>query len=295
VIGPETNYRTQAGYRLAVNAYRRALDNWPAPSQQQAVPTRIGQTFVLSWGEPSSPPLVLLHGSAANSSSWGMDAKRFASVFRVHAIDLPGETGKSTGLRPPYAGSAYPDWLSDVFDALQLRSTSIAGLSLGGWLGLKFAAAHPERVVRLALLAPGGVAPARKSFMLKAAFYRPFGKWGIQRVTNMVFAPHQAPPGAAEGFAFMLRHYRARRDTLPLITDEELSRVTPPVFLLGGGRDGLLDMASTDARLARLLPDYTSVVDPNAGHALIGKGETVMEFLCRGLPVTTAAPSPAAT
>jgi pimeloyl-ACP methyl ester carboxylesterase len=274
--------------------YERALDHWPEPLQQQTIPTRIGATFVVSWGDPSNPPLVLLHGSAANSSSWGMDAKRFASAFRVHAIDLPGETGKSTGLRPPYAGSAYPDWLSDVFDALELQSASIAGLSLGGWVGLKFAAAHPQRAARLALLAPGGVAPARKGFTAKAALYRPLGKWGIERVTNLVFAPHQAPPGTAEGFAFMLRHYKARRDTLPLITDEELSRVAMPVFLLGGGRDGLLDMAKTHARLARLLPDYNSVVDPNAGHALIGKGGALMEFLRPGLPVTTAAPSPAA-
>ena len=180
-MGPEANYRSETGYRLAMKAYERALDNWPEPPQQQTVPTRIGATFVLSWGEPSNPPLVLLHGSAANSSSWGMDAKRFGSAFRVHAIDLPGETGKSTGLRPPYAGSAYPDWLSDVLDALALPSASIVGLSLGGWLGLKFAAAHPQRAARLALLAPGGVAPARKGFIARAALYRALGKWGISR------------------------------------------------------------------------------------------------------------------
>ena len=273
------NYRSERGYQLAMEVYDRQLAELPVDAEQQRVPTSIGDTFVLSWGDAAHPPLVLLHGSAANSATWGADAARFAEHFRVYAIDLPGETGKSTPVRPPYAGPAYVEWLSDVLDALRIERAAVAGLSLGGWLALRFGAAHPSRVDRLAVLAPGGVAPARKKFLITAAVFQLLGRRGIERITRLVFSPQPPPPGVAEGFAFMLKHYRARRDSLPVISDEELSRISAPTLVLGGAKDALLDMPATCARLGSLVPNATIHLDPAGGHAILGEGARVVEFL----------------
>jgi pimeloyl-ACP methyl ester carboxylesterase len=281
-MNPASNYRSERSYQLAMEIYNRQLARWPVVAQQRMIPTAIGETFVLSWGETGNPSLVLLHGSAANSSTWGSDAVRFGERFRVHAIDLPGETGKSTGVRPPYEGSAYIEWLSEVLDGLTIERTAVAGLSLGGWAALRFAAARPARVDRLAVLAPGGVAPARKKFAFTAAVFPLFGQRGIERVTRLVFSPQPAPPGAAEGFAFMLKHYRARRDTLPVIPDEELSRISAPALVVGGAKDALLDMPATCERLERLVPHATIHLDPALGHASLGDGDRVAGFLSSG-------------
>ena len=280
-MNPALNYLSAEAFEQAMAFYEHAIATWPMPAEPGTVTTRFGHTFVLSWGAPDGPPLILLHGSAANSSTWALDAATLGAAFRVHAVDLPGETGKSTGYRPPYDASAYPDWLSDVLDELGLGSAPIAGLSLGGWVALKFAAANAARVEKLVLLAPGGVAPAREAFEAAADSEIGRGEAGIRRLVSALFAPHSPPPGVAEAFVFMHSIYKTRRDTLPVLTDEELDRIAVPVLLLGGARDAVLDIPATDARLRRHLARYESEIDPHGGHAFVGKGAKLVEFLRR--------------
>ena len=273
-----SNYKSPQAERVALDIYDRAIANWPVPVEQVRVATRLGETFVLAFGDSNRPPLVLLHGSAANSSTWGGDAAAYAREFRVYAIDLPGETGKSTPARPPYAGRAYAEWLTEVLDGLELERVHIAGLSLGGWAAMRFAASAPERVDQLALIAPGGLAPAKKGFVLKAALFSPFGMWGIRRITSVVFSPDTPPPGADEAFAFGLRNYNARRDNLPVVTDSELRELSMPVFFIGGDRDALLDTHAGAERLRRLVPHAQIKVLEGRGHALLGTAEDVLRF-----------------
>jgi pimeloyl-ACP methyl ester carboxylesterase len=274
-----TNYRTPGAERVAMAEYDRAIERCAVACETVFVPTSVARTAVIALGDPQSPPLVLLHGSASNATTWLGDAARFANHFRVYAVDLPGETGKTDPVRPPYPGTAYPTWLGEVFDGLRIATAAVVGLSLGGWCGLRFAASKPDRVTKLALLAPGGLAPARVGFMLRAMLYRPFGMWGIRRTADLVFAPQVAPPGVAEAFAFGLKNYKARRDVLPVVTDDELRALTMPVLFLGGEGDALLNTRAGAGRLRAIVPAAKVHELPGAGHALIGMGSRVLEFL----------------
>jgi pimeloyl-ACP methyl ester carboxylesterase len=79
--------------------------------EQRIVPTRQGNTFVVVSGNPSSRPVVLLHGSGANSAWWMRDATAWAQHHRVYAVDVIGEPGLSAPSRPPLASPAYAEWL----------------------------------------------------------------------------------------------------------------------------------------------------------------------------------------
>ena len=50
--------------------YREHLDAWPVPHEELRVATGAGETFVVVSGPVDAPPLVLLHGSGANTSTW---------------------------------------------------------------------------------------------------------------------------------------------------------------------------------------------------------------------------------
>ena len=283
-----TNYKSPAAARRAAIIYDRSIAAWPVPVERRTIGTSLGDTFLLAFGDAGAPPLVLLHGSAANSSSWAGDAAEYARYFRVYAVDLPGETGKSTPVRPSYFGSAYSEWLAQVFDGLGIESAAVVGLSLGGWCGTKFAAASPKRVAQLVLLAPGGLAPSKSSFLFRAMLYRPLGMWGIRRICDLVFAPEPTPPGVDEAFAFGLRNYKPRRDNLPLITDSELGRLGMPLLFVGGDGDRLLDTAAGAARIASRAPRATVVELAGHGHALVGTAPRVVEFLVRTADVAAA-------
>jgi len=94
-------YTSDAGRQLVEGQHGRLLDRWPVTCEQQMVSTRQGDTFVVISGEPSAPPLVLFHGSGANSASWLRDVATWAEHHRVFAVDMIGEPGLSAPSRPP--------------------------------------------------------------------------------------------------------------------------------------------------------------------------------------------------
>lgn len=81
-------------------------------------------------GDPSLPPLVLLHGWAQSSACWGEGLlKDLAESFRVLAVDLRGH-GYSDAPQSGYADSA--NWAGDVDAVLRAEDIS-SGAILLGW------------------------------------------------------------------------------------------------------------------------------------------------------------------
>jgi pimeloyl-ACP methyl ester carboxylesterase len=177
-------YKSAAGEQAIMAWYDAALTRWPVPYTTLTVPTRHGQTFIIASGEESAPPLVLLHGAGSNSTIWAGDVTDYSRRYRVLAVDLLGEPGKSAPNRPRWDGPAYAEWLEDVFIALKLKAVTIIGLSQGAWTGLKFAVYQPERVKALVVLSPGGINPDKPSFVVRALPLLLRGRWGIRRINR---------------------------------------------------------------------------------------------------------------
>ncbi len=272
-------YKSTAGEQAVLALYDSLLAQWPVPSETFHIPTRHGQTFVIASGPATAPPLLLLHGAGTNSAMWGGDVAAYSQDYRVYAVDLPGEPGKSAPNRPPWAGPAYTEWLEDVLAALAIDQVSLVGLSQGGWTALKFATAQPDRVNKLVLLTPGGITPDKMSFLFRAMGLMLLGRWGLRRLNRILFANQPVPDGVDEVLILMTTHFKPRVGVLPRFTDEELQRLTMPVLLLVGSHDALRDGRKIVARLEKLLPQLTAIVIPGAGHALINTTNQIIPFL----------------
>lgn len=272
-------YKSAAGEQAVMAFYDATLARWPVPYEALTVPTRHGATFAIACGESAAPPLALLHGAGTNSLMWGGDVPVYARRYRVVAIDLIGEPGKSDPNRPAWDSPAYAEWLEDVFDSLHIDRAAIAGLSQGGWTALKFATSCPERVSKLVLMTPGGIIPDRTSFIVRALLLSLLGTWGNQAMLRLLFADQPVPEGTAAVMALLNRHFKPRLGVLPIFSDEELRCLTMPTLLLGGAKDALRDLDAIAARLRALLPALTVRIIPGAGHALIGTAGYVESFL----------------
>lgn len=279
MMSREELYYSIAAANAVMSLYDSLLANWSTPHETALVPTRHGETFVITSGNPLAPPLVLLHGSGSNATIWLHDITQYRDQYYVVALDMPGDPGKSAPNRLPWSGPAYNEWLTDVLDELNIGKVSVAGMSLGGWAAARFASACPERVERLVLMCPGGMAPTHAMFMPRAILASLFGKWGMRRLVQALFADQPIPPGTMDVVMLVNRSFRARMETLPLIPDEELTRLTMPTLLLGGTKDILCDMEKTAERLRPRLPHLTITFIPGAGHALINTVPHVLHFL----------------
>ena len=278
-MNTESIYKSPAGKSQIMAFYDAVLARWPVPYETFNLPTRHGETFVIASGEKSAPPLVLLHGSASNAVSWVGDVPEYSQHFRVYAVDLPGEPGKSAENRPAWDGPGFAEWLEDVLDGLKIQKTALLGISQGGWTALKFATTRPERVTRLVLLAPGGVMPTRPAFILKAVILSMFGRWGAERINRIVFGKQPIHPEAVKFMDAIMTHFKARIGKEYLFSDDELKRLNMPTLLIGGTEDALIPMESVIPRMQKLVPQLKAVLIPGMGHALINMAERIIPFL----------------
>ncbi len=102
--------------------------------------------------------LVFLHGGGLDHAllSWKEVIAAIGNQYDIHAIDLLGY-GDSDKPDLEYSIPLYVDMLHEVLGQLHIEKTHLAGLSLGGGIGIGFALRYPQQVDRLVLVAAYGL------------------------------------------------------------------------------------------------------------------------------------------
>ncbi|WP_288446728.1 alpha/beta hydrolase [uncultured Chryseobacterium sp.] len=276
-----TVFRSEIHKKRVLEHYDNALANFKGNIRQQVVSTNFGQTHVLSYGNEDHPKLILLHGANSNAASWMKDFALYSKEYKVYAIDIIGEPGKSEPNRLPYDGNDYSNWLNEVFQQLKITEASLVGLSQGGWLAVKFAARYPEKVSKLVILSPGGIVKTKLSFVLKAIFFSLLGAAGKRKINKLITGSQKIDQPVLDFMNLMQSSVDARIDKEYIFSDEELKSMTMPVFFIGGADDAVRDSRQIKERLEGLLPDFECYIDPDKGHVLIGLADTINDFLLR--------------
>ena len=149
-------FKTEDGKARYVAAYDAALADWPVPYDEIDVPTRLGPTHVIASGDPDAPPLLLLPSFAGTAVVWRLNAEALSQRFRIYAVDVIGQPGKSQARRPIRNRREYAAWMADLLDGLGVARASIVGCSFGAFLAINPAVMTPDRVERIVLISPAG-------------------------------------------------------------------------------------------------------------------------------------------
>lgn len=156
--------------------------------------TLSGGVTHLRWdGNVRGPVAVCIHGLTSSSYVWDDLASRLSLMgFRVLRYDL---YGRGFSDRPGGAQDR-TFFLSQLDELLESQGLTgdltLFGYSMGGSIAACFAAAHPERVDRLVLLAPAGLGVtagplaefARRTPVVGDWLMRIMGGWNIRRTTR---------------------------------------------------------------------------------------------------------------
>src|SRR5262245_46877476 len=204
-------------------------------------------TRVLECG--AGTPLILMHGTGGHLEAYARNLRALASRHRVIAYDYPGH-GWTTTTDVDLEIETYLQHLTQLMDALGLASAHLSGESLGGWVAVKFAARHPERVGRLVLNTPGGTMATpevmeRIRSLSQAAADDPSDErirarleWLMAdpgSVTDELVAIRRGVYGRP-GFAESMRHILCLQDPevrrRNLVTDDELRAITAPTLVV---------------------------------------------------------------
>ncbi|MGY0499107.1 alpha/beta fold hydrolase [Nocardia sp. FBN12] len=273
-------YKSDEGRRLVEQRYREHLDAWPVPHEELRIDTGVGETFVVVSGPADAPPLVVLHGSGANASTWRGDIADWSRSFRVYAVDLPGEPGFSAPTRLALDSDATANWLDEVIDGLGLDTVAMVGMSLGGWTALDYVQRRPGRVTTLVLLCPGGLGKHRYGWLVKAIGLRMIGRHSVRDMARTGLGVNGAEADSIiDDIELTFTHFSPRPGKLPVFRDEQLREVDIPVLVIVGERDALFDSAGTAERARGAFPRGEVRVLPGVGHALLNQTAAVREFV----------------
>jgi pimeloyl-ACP methyl ester carboxylesterase len=309
--GSRSPFKTPEGEAAYLAAYEAAMKLWPVPYEEREIPTRFGMTHVVISGPKEAPPLVLLHGYMATLMMWAPNIADFSKEYRVYAVDVMGQPGRSVPAEPIRDRADFVAWLSATLDGLQLGRVSLAGMSFGGWIALGYAVAKPERVEKLVLLSVGGFLPMAKQFTVRGMLMvfwptrltvTPFMHWlGVKE--NPADPATHGMGNLVELTYLGLKYFRMPQETariMPIVfTDGELRSVQMPTLVLFGDHEVICDPAAALARALRLIPDCRGELVPGPRHDMCASQHRlvdarVLDFLKKRRPENQKKPTPSA-
>lgn len=258
---------------------------WRMGLQQNTVVLQGQKVHFVSGGE--GEPLVLVHGLAGRSEDWfALIPLLIQDGYRIYALDLLGY-GQSARPDADYSISFEENVVREFMDSQNLGQADLAGWSMGGWISLKFAADHPERVHKLILLDSAGL----KFDAVNAPLLRPRTEAGLAKMMQ-VLTPH--PPTIPGFYARDLLRDFAREDWIidralksmysgKDLMDGKLDSVTMPVLLIWGKQD-VLTPPSIGEEMHQWMAHSQLVVVDGCGHLAPVEcsgvvGQTMVNFL----------------
>ncbi len=96
-------------------------------------------------------PVILLHGFLENHSMWSPFLKQLTLSYRVICIDLLGH-GNTECIGYVHSMEDMAEAVNAVISHLDINTAQLIGHSMGGYVGLAFAKAHPQKTTALCLL-----------------------------------------------------------------------------------------------------------------------------------------------
>lgn len=255
--------------------------------------TTVGATVVRHRPRRSTRATVLLHGAAGSWTTW-TPVLQAGDVPEPVLVDLPG--WGDAGLTPPPTVDAACDAVVRALEHLGYTEWDVVGHSLGGFLALHLAAAHPRRVRSVTLVSGTTWSVIESVSHPVAGLFALPGFTGLWRVMQALAALGPVGRGLVAGLArarllraavFPLFRHPFRvpasvvdslaREVRPVAfaaaaalakgypADELWAAIGCPVTALKGDRDVFVRDDDLE-RLRAVVPHARTIVVPDCGH-----------------------------
>jgi pimeloyl-ACP methyl ester carboxylesterase len=146
------------------------------PASHSFISQRLRLHYV-DWGNPTAPPLLLLHGGRDHCRSWDWVAQELRDRFHIIAPDLRGHGDSAWSPDGDYSMGAYVYDLAQLIHQQNLAPLTIVAHSLGGNIALRYTGIYPENVSRIIAIEGMGPSPRMLEERKAVAVRTRWRKW----------------------------------------------------------------------------------------------------------------------
>lgn len=245
-----------------------------------------GMTHYRWLGPARGPVAVCVHGLTTPSDAYLGVAEGLARLgYRILIYDLYGR-GYSDRPSTPQDAAHFHLQLSELLEHEGLQDDlTVFGYSMGGMIAAGFAAAHPERIRRLVLLAPAGIEMAQNGFWKIVRGWPWLGDWLFlalfPRFHRRGTEAERPLPKDVPGIVDIQQAELRRQGFVPAVLSSlrgmlsadmehahrELHRARVPVVAIWGREDTVIPISAM-GRLAKWNRTALQEVVEGAGHGL---------------------------
>lgn len=237
-------------------------------------------------GDPSKPPLILIHGLGSDLQIFRWNAREWAEHFHVFALDLPGH-GQSAKPAIPYSLNLFQRIIRGFMKRKKLQKTRLLGYSMGGLISTLFTANHPDLIERLVLLAPAGyrsektpistikrmarvlknpLYPLVRDSLFKKRFHSFYHRFTPEM--DVLFEEALAISERRDYLGWLQAVGQSLESILRNPGNPAYGKVKAPTLILFGENDRIVP-ASCARPMAQEIPGATVRIYPNCGHSLV--------------------------
>lgn len=256
----------------------------------------------LQAGPEDGEVVLFLHGSGNGASGYSNFKGNYPVLAEAgYRCIVPDMVGFGYSDKPEdvdYHLDYFVESLKQSLDTLGIDKVTLVGNSLGGAVALGFALAHPDRLARLILMAPGGLNDLPDYLAMPGmadmfALFQSEEPVTEARMKEFFIKAFVVNPDCVddelvhERFEMMkLQNPRVMQTLVVPNMTEELGRIKTPTLTLWGLNENMMPDSGI-MRLAKGLPNGRMVLVPNCGHWVMIEHQdlfnrTVLDFLAHG-------------
>ena len=251
-------YKSELGKKEIFRLYDEKLAELNIEYTTCFIDTTYGKTHVIITGNPSNPPLILVHGANGCAPIALECYPNLRDKYQVFAVDLLAQPTKSAETRLSMKDDSYGKWMEQVMDKLGLNEVVMVGFSLGGLVILKTLIYTQTRVKEAFLASPAYIVNGNpfkallNVFIPMKRYMRHQKMKYVEKFLATLFTKRDE--FAVKFISQVLLYFEMDFTPVPTINKAEAQKIKTPITLIAAGQDMLFPGKKMIKRAQKLIP-----------------------------------------
>lgn len=279
-----TLFKSEAGKKAILDLYDQKLAALNIPFESLYVDTSFGKTHLLKTGDPSNPPIILVHGSNGCAPIALETYPNLRKHFQVFAVDVIAQPNKSAETRVSMKDNSYGQWMNEIIDELGLDQVILAGFSFGGLIILKTLLYDASKIKEVFLAAPAYLVNGNplkamlKIFLPMRRYMKSKEIRHIEQFLSTLFS--QRDEFAIQFLSQVFLHFDMDFRPVPVIAKKDARSIQTPITLVAAKQDLMFPGSKMIKRAKKIFPSLKqTVLLEDSKHVQDQEGNRLVEEL----------------